>query len=242
MMLYTILLCCSLLVPISFCFDRKLQFWRQWKFLFPSILFIAVIYIAGDILMTQAGHWGFNPRYHLGIVLAGLPLEEWLFFLVIPYASVFLHDVVVLYLPSFKTTVVPGRTLQIAFILFFAVMAIFFYTKTYTVYSSVLVITALLLSLADHSGLINHYWATFLFILLPFTLVNGILTGFLIDGEVVWYSEQSITGYRLLTIPVEDYGYGFSLILFVLLIRQQLICRFGKGQLARRVKSHEENE
>lgn len=242
MMLYTILLFCSLLVPFVLSFDRKLQFCRQWKFLFPSIAIVAMVYIAGDIGMTRAGVWGFDPRYHSGINLAGLPVEEWLFFLVIPYSSVFLHDVVVLYFPSFKTSVVLGRILQIILILFFTFIAIRYYPRVYTFYSSVLMVMALVFSLADRSGLIRHYWVTFLFILLPFVIVNGILTGSLIDGEVVWYSDESILGIRFLTIPVEDFGYGFSLVLFVILLRNQFINRFGAGIHSHPVQTYAEND
>ena len=52
-----------------------------------------------------------------------------------------------------------------------------------------------------------------LVILIPFIIVNGILTGSFIEGEIVWYNPDEITGIRLITIPVEDFAYGFSLIL-----------------------------
>jgi lycopene cyclase domain-containing protein len=48
-------------------------------------------------------------------------------------------------------------------------------------------------------------------------MVNGILTGSLIEGEVVWYNPDEISGIRLITIPVEDFAYGFSLIFINLL-------------------------
>jgi lycopene cyclase domain-containing protein len=49
-------------------------------------------------------------------------------------------------------------------------------------------------------------------------IVNGILTGSLIEKEVVWYNPDEILGLRVLTIPAEDFVYGFSLILFNLLV------------------------
>jgi lycopene cyclase domain-containing protein len=242
MMLYSILLFCSFLVPFVLSFDRKLRFYRQWKYLFPSIAVVAMMYIAVDIGMTRAGIWGFDHRYHSGISLAGLPVEEWMFFLVIPYSSVFLHDVVVLYFPSFKTSALLGRMLQIILIFFFSLVAIRYYPRVYTFYSSALVISALIFSLADKSGMINHYWVTFLIILVPFVIVNGILTGSLIDGEIVWYSDESILGIRFLTIPVEDFGYGFSLVLFVILLRNYFIKWFGAGIYFRRIQSHAGND
>ncbi|MBN1415663.1 MAG: lycopene cyclase domain-containing protein, partial [Bacteroidales bacterium] len=74
----------------------------------------------------------------------------------------------------------------------------------------------------DKSGLLNRYAFSFLFILIPFFIVNSILTGTFIPGEVVWYNNQAILGIRILTVPVEDIGYAFSLILMNLLIINKL--------------------
>ena len=102
MSLYTIILLASISVPFLLSFDKKLQFYKQWKYLLPSIIAIALFYIVGDIYFTKIGVWGFNRDYLSSIFLFKLPIEEWLFFIAIPYASIFLHDVLHVYFPSFK--------------------------------------------------------------------------------------------------------------------------------------------
>ena len=57
------------------------------------------------------------------------------------------------------------------------------------------------------------FFFTYLIMLLPFFVVNGILTGIGLDEPVVWYNSNEITGFRLLTIPIEDVFYGMLLIL-----------------------------
>jgi lycopene cyclase domain-containing protein len=42
-----------------------------------------------DVIAAARGHWTFNPAYVLGVSLAGLPLEEWLFFVVVSFVSIF---------------------------------------------------------------------------------------------------------------------------------------------------------
>ncbi len=50
-------------------------------------------------------------------------------------------------------------------------------------------------------------------LLIPFFIVNGILTGTGIAQPVVWYNNAEILRIRLFTIPLEDVFYGFELIL-----------------------------
>ena len=222
MSLYAILLVTSVAVPLLLSFDKKLRFWQQWKYLFPAIIAVAVFYIFFDILLTDKGVWGFNPAYHSSIILLHLPLEEWLFFIVIPYSSIFLHDALVLYFPNFKLSEKTTRYLTYGILIFLVLMIVLHTGKTYTLYIFTTTIVALLWSLADKSNMISRFYATFLVILVPFIVVNAILTGTFIDGEVVWYNNAENLGIRFLTIPVEDFGYAFSMILFGLLLREKL--------------------
>jgi lycopene cyclase domain-containing protein len=218
MWLYSSLLFFSILVPFALSFDKKLQFYKHWKYLLPSIFVVAFFYIAFDVLFTKLDVWGFNPLYHLDKMVLGLPIEEWLFFLIIPYASIFLHESLVLYFPNFRLKNGSSRILSAAIIFCLLVAISFNLDKAYTVYIFSSVIIALALSFFDKSKVINSYYLTFLVILIPFIIVNAILTGSFIDHEVVWYNNNENLGIRFLTIPIEDFGYAFSLILFNLFL------------------------
>ena len=222
MSLYFILLTASGAVPLLLSFDKRLQFYKQWKYVFPSILLVALVYIVFDVNFTNQGIWGFNPEYLSGIYLFALPLEEILFFVIIPYASIFLHESIREYFPKLEIPKSLNKGLLIVFILMNVLIAIFNADKSYTFYIAIKLAAVLLFALLLKSRITRSFFITFGVILVPFLIVNGILTGSFIDGEVVWYNNTENLGVRIFTIPIEDFAYAFSMILYNLLLIEQL--------------------
>lgn len=58
----------------------------------------------------------------------------------------------------------------------------------------------------------SRFYAAYLVILIPFTIVNGLLTGSWIGEPVVWYNNDENLAVRFLTIPVEDVFYGMLML------------------------------
>lgn len=218
MSLYFILLLASVGIPLLLSFDKRLQFYKKWKYVLPAILLVAIVYILFDIIFTARGIWGFNPLYLSGVNIFSLPLEEILFFFAIPYASLFLHYSFVEYFPNVQLNTRIGKSITYILMTVSLALAILHTDKVYTFYISSKVFIVLLLSLLDKSQVTRTFFITFLIILIPFVIVNGVLTGTGITEEVVWYNNTENLGIRFFTIPLEDFGYAFSLILFNLLL------------------------
>lgn len=218
MSLYLLLLICSLFFPLALSFDRKVAFYRYWPLLIPSLLITGAFFVVFDIWFAKRAIWGFNPIYHSGIVLAGLPLEEWLFFIVIPYASIFIHYVLMAYFPGklLSNRITTGITITLILVLALGILT--HPGRSYTLVYLLLMIVVLVVSSIMKDRLLNRFYLSFPVILIPFIIVNGILTGSFIEGEVVWYNPGEITGIRLITIPLEDFAYGFSMILINLML------------------------
>ena len=81
-------------------FDGKVAFYKNFKCLFTAIIAIAIPFIIWDQLFTEKGVWGFNPDYLQGLFIGELPLEEVLFFFMIPYCCVFIYEVLNAYFPN----------------------------------------------------------------------------------------------------------------------------------------------
>lgn len=203
----------SISIPLLYSFHPKLQLHKRFKWLFLSLILTMVIFIPWDVIFTVHGIWGFNPDYFLGIKIFSLPLEEWLFFICIPFACVFTHYALLLYFPTMKLPEPTSRYIAYSLILILAILIVFNTNKWYTLVNFLLAIPLTLITLKYNPKLLQHFFVTFMVMLIPFFIVNGILTGSWIDQEVVWYNNAENLGLRMGTIPVEDSIYAYSMIL-----------------------------
>ncbi|MBC8046330.1 MAG: lycopene cyclase domain-containing protein [Fimbriimonadaceae bacterium] len=202
----------TIIVPFVFSFHPKLNFYKNFKPFFISNILIASLFLIWDILFTKLGVWGFNPDYVLGIYLFNLPLEEILFFVCIPFSCLFTYHCLNLFVQiKWKPKTENIFVLSLSTVLF--IIGIYFYSKLYT--SATFISLSVLLLMLKYFAKVN--WLGKLIIiypvlLIPFFIVNGILTGSGLEQPVVWYNDLENIGIRLFTIPVEDIFYGFELI------------------------------
>jgi len=210
--LYLLIDFLSILFPFLFSFHSKLRFAEKWRSLWPAILIPALFFIAWDEWFTSLGVWSFNPRYLIGIYIGHLPIEELLFFICIPYACVFTYEAISHffaknYLLSYQ------KSISILFIFFLTTLAMMNLSKWYTSVTFIFTSLFLILHLIWNSEYLGKFYFAFIFILIPFFIVNGVLTGTGIEEEVVRYDDNRNLGLRMGTIPFEDTFYGMLLIL-----------------------------
>jgi lycopene cyclase domain-containing protein len=177
-------------------------------------LVISTLFIIWDALATARGDWSFNHRYVGGFRILGLPLEEILFFLTVPYSCIFLYETFKTYFKEKK--VFYSIHLYNMLVLVCFAIAIIFINKAYT--ATVFILTGTLFASARFCFKFiftsSLYWLYIIVCTLLFGIFNHILTSL----PVVSYSSQAITGLRVGTIPVEDFFYNFSLLSFYLII------------------------
>lgn len=188
------------------------------------------VFIPWDVIFTINGIWGFNPDYFLNTKILSLPLEEWLFFICIPFACVFTHYALLLYFPKMKLGENSSKSIAVGLMLTLVFVLIFNYDKWYTLVNFSLAIPLTLIVLKYNPKLLQHFFLTFLVMLIPFFIVNGVLTGSWIENQVVWYNNAENLGIRMGTIPVEDSIYAYSMILMSLFFFELLSSRYISDQ------------
>lgn len=234
-----------LAVPLAFSFDRKVRFVRFWPALFPAIAVMMALFIPWDIAFTERGIWGFNEAYLSGIWIAGIPLEEWLFFICIPYACIFTYESLKFYVPN-----PPWRPLAIPATAMLAVassaLALTYWDRSYIATTSVLN-AALCVGLAVYAARKpaarewNHrLWLAYLPLLIPFIISNGVLTGLdfwqfpvfngtvdAVTEQIVWYNNDHNLSFRIFSMPIDDLFYGFLMIAMTVISYELIAKKMG---------------
>lgn len=176
------------------------------------MIIVAGVFIIWDIIFTSAGIWGFNEQYLVGFTIVNLPIEEWLFFITIPYASVFIYDCLKYYFPNLKLSD-PAYIIAVFLGIILVIFAVLNLGKHYTYITFITLAFILFILVIVKSDYLGRFFLTYLIVLIPFLIVNGILTGSWISEPVVWYNDNFNLDLRILTIPIEDAFYGMLLII-----------------------------
>jgi lycopene cyclase domain-containing protein len=207
--------------PLALGFDKKIHFYTYFKPLFAAIAVVAFGFIVWDEFFTQKGIWGFNSEHLQGIFIGHLPLEEILFFIFVPFACVFIYEVLMGYFPKVKVEKI-GKVLAFTIALSSFVFALGNIDNWYTSSACIL---SFMLTGAFYFRLKADWYGNFAFAylvaLVPFIIVNGVLTGAVTAEPIVWYSAEHIMGPRIITIPVEDFFYNYDMLILVVFLYER---------------------
>jgi lycopene cyclase domain-containing protein len=216
--------------PFFLSFHKSVAFYKNFKPLAAGILLMSAVYLPWDILFTHWGIWNFNPKYTMQSRWFLLPIEEWLFFVAVPFACVFTFEC----LRYFKKTAPSKRFTQITSFSLLAistVLSVFaaFEELWYTFSATLLCSAMLLFHIQRRSEFLGYFLFAWFILLIPFYMSNGILTGLHfyeydlvntsqveITEAIVRYNNQFNLGIRIWSVPIEDFFYGLAMILLAL--------------------------
>ena len=135
-----------------------------------------------------------------------------MFFIVVPYASVFIYACLVAYM---KTD--PLKKIHRPFLLILSfvliIVAAVQYQRIYTSITFFATSLLILYNLKMNREWLSMFLLSYFVVMIPFLAVNGILTGSFIEEQVVWYNPAHILNIRIVTIPVEDSIYNLMMFL-----------------------------
>ncbi len=213
---YSIILLLTVIICFVASFDSRIQFNKQFVNFFKASTLVSIPFILWDIWFTHRGVWWFNTNYTIGVSIAGLPLEEILFFLFIPFSCIFTYFTIDKYyqwnlLASFNNLLV------FTSITILTEVGLLSIDKIYTLTTCLITIATLFyLHFIAKAQWITKASVVFTLLMLGFFPVNGVLTGTGLESPIVNYNPKDFLGIRMLTIPIEDAIYGYTQFLLIL--------------------------
>ncbi|WP_215226591.1 lycopene cyclase domain-containing protein [Echinicola shivajiensis] len=220
--LYLILDIATLLLPLLWSFESKINYYKKWFALFPAILITSLVFIIWDEWFTVIEVWGFNPRYLTGAYFGSLPVEECLFFLIVPFSTIFIYEVLQYYIRK-DYLASKAKVLTFALLGILILVGILNLDKWYTSVNFLFV--AMLLLFHYHyfgTKILGRFYLFYLVHLIPFLLFNGALTGAFTPEPVVFYDNAENLSFRIITIPIEDFIYSLGLMLMNISIYEKI--------------------
>lgn len=85
--------CLVVTLPLEFVLGARV--YRRLRTLLLALVPVVLIFSVWDIVGIVRGHWTYNPRYVTGVQLIfDMPLEELVFFVVIPICGLLTYEAV----------------------------------------------------------------------------------------------------------------------------------------------------
>ncbi|MCE2414294.1 lycopene cyclase domain-containing protein [Candidatus Poribacteria bacterium] len=170
-------------------------------------------------MLVTGSHWHFNKAYTLDFRLLGLPIGEWLFFITVPFGCLLVWETL-----SDAKLSTPLRSLRYIRTVLYAALPIGVWA-----FSTGKQYTGLVLCCFGIVGVVDTWLGTgvllqsktYIYLAIVSVLIL-IFNSYLTARPVVLYGEAYQMGYRILTIPVEDFGYGFTLMLFNAMLYEKI--------------------
>ena len=208
--------------PVFFGTMKQFYFWDKFKEASIAILLSAVPFLIWDVSVTNR-HWFFSDSYTLGVRFLSLPIEEILFFITVPYACLFTWQMlkkISFYPINFSFSV---NIFWITTIISIVAVSLFFISlgKEYTALALLFFLMALLFDLVYGARIIEHN------VFIPYfglvTIFTLLFNGYLTWRPIVTYNSIYQLDFRIFTIPIEDFFFGYALLIMCTSIYEKLL-------------------
>ncbi|QJD95506.1 lycopene cyclase domain-containing protein [Mucilaginibacter robiniae] len=199
----------TVIFPVLLSFDKRVRFYKKWKYIWPGMAITGLVFLFWDVLFTIKGVWSFNPDFITGLTFFRLPIEEILFFLTVPFSCIFIYACLNYYVRKRLPSIV-SQIISAIIIILSLVMLALYHNRLYTLVTfSLLLVLIAVLQYVFKSPWLKRFYVAYIVSLLPFYIVNGVLTAI----PIVIYNNAENIGKRVGTIPFEDHFYSMALLL-----------------------------
>jgi lycopene cyclase domain-containing protein len=203
---YLIFIAIILLPVLLLSFKTDVKPHRHLRGLLAGYLFVSLPFMVWDVWATARGHWAFNPEFILGPELFGVPLEEYLFFLAVPFALIYTWGVIKKYVGDIGIPAIMPLIVMGAAAAFTIWSLVYYWDNGYTRTVAIVLLLTILLLVGSRLAYTLRFWTFQLVLLGLFLVFNSILTML----PIVTYDPNAIIGFKFGDIPIEDFMFNFA--------------------------------
>lgn len=84
--------CVVITLPLELLFAARV--YRRWTTLLAALVPVVLVFAVWDLIAIARDHWTYNPEFVTGLELGPLPIEELVFFVVIPICALLSYEAV----------------------------------------------------------------------------------------------------------------------------------------------------
>ena len=204
--------------PFFLSFDRKVHYFRYWLTAFLSIGIVMIPFIIWDSAVSGS-HWHFNENFTISVRIWGLPPGDWMFFISVPFSCLFVWQIIV---TDMKILFVQKKKILYYISVAFLILSFsfLFFGKIYSSLVCFAIAFTIIFDMIMKTNLLSQKQA-YLYLAILTALIM-IFNGYLTARPVVLYNSQYVSNIKIWTIPIEDFGYGYTFILLCTIIFEKL--------------------
>ncbi len=198
---------------------KSIVFIMELKYMLPAIIFSGAIFIMLNIRFLQSGIISFNENFLVGKNILTLPLEEWLFLLII---SLFAFSVYILVNVKFEKFEKPNLFFVVSVLLLIGIAYEAWFSRQKLVPFFVFFLLAIYFGYTlfrnRFKSHLTKFYITYFIVVVPFFLIKIVLNAL----PVILYNNDFTLGVRLVGVPVEQFANLFLLMLVNITIFEYL--------------------
>ena len=216
---YILLLCTVAAATLFIVIKRPGIYFTELKYMLPAIVFSGAIFVILNIRFREFEIIYYNPDYLTGKNIFNLPIEEWLFLLVVSLFSFAIYLQVKIKFENFEKPKL-FLTISLVLLVVFGLTAWFSRSKLvpFFVFFLLTIYFGYTIFRNRFAKYFSKFYVAYVIAVIPFFLMKGILYSL----PVILYSNEHTLGIRLLSVPVEDFGFFFLLMLINISIFEYL--------------------
>lgn len=206
----------AIFLPVALIsFLSPISKYRRYHPLIISIAVVAPVYIIWDQLAVIFGTWKFDSANVIGIYFFHLPIEEVSFFLVVPFSTLLIYEVISSHLKG----KISGRiilTVSSVSIILLILLGVLNISRSYTSIASFFAAASIVIGLLLDRQLMERksLWVYMAISYIPFVFFDHLM----VSIPVFTYGANAIIGLRIAEIPVEEFLYVFSLLMSYVIV------------------------